>query len=196
MTTRVHSLAFNLLSDFDHEGSEFDKPDPEVQLKAAFDDGYHQGLSEGRAEAQADTELRLAEAETLFSEKLNEERQAFQRDCADALSARFDGAVKLISRAIEERVAELLRPWLIEQLRTRAVQELEQAINRALVEGAKVHIEAPADVLAFLRERLPVQAFQIGLSESSSADIRAHIEDTEIEANISAWIAELEALAT
>jgi hypothetical protein len=56
-----------------------------------------------------------------------------------------------------------------------------------------VHIEAPAEVLAQLRERLPTEALQIGYSDSGSPDIRAHIEDTEIEANISAWIAELEA---
>ncbi|HVZ04389.1 hypothetical protein [Hyphomicrobium sp.] len=196
MTAKVHNLAFNLLSDFDREESAFDKPDPEVQLKTAFDDGYQQGLADGRAEAQADAELRLADAETMFSERLNEERQAFQRDCADVLLMRFDGAMRSISRAIEERVAELLRPWLKEQLRIRAVQELEQAISRALVDGAKVHIEAPADVLNFLRDRLPVDAFHIGLSESPSADIRAHIEDTQIEANIAAWISELEALAT
>ncbi len=101
----------------------------------------------------------------------------------------------MIERNIEDRIATLLRPWLIERLRERAVQDLEKAIARALAEGAKVHIEAPAEVLTHLRERLPTDAFQIGYSESSSPDIRAHIEDTEIEANISAWIAELEAMA-
>jgi hypothetical protein len=195
MTTRVHRSAFRLLSDFDREESELGKPDPETQLKAAFEDGYQQGLADGRAEAQADAELRLAEAETLFSERLNAEREAFQRDCADVLATQFDGAVKRIERAIEDRVAALLRPWLVEQIRARAVRDLERAITRALAEGAKVHVEAPGDFLEHLRDRLPVEAFQIGFSESASPDIRAHIEDTEIEANISTWIAGLEAVA-
>lgn len=195
MTGRAHSPAFPLLSDFDREGSEFEKPDPEVQIKAAFDDGYQQGTSDGRAEAEADAELKLAEAETLSSEKLNGEREAFQRDCAEVLAARFDGAVKLIERALEERVAILLRPWLIERLRERAVRDLESAITKALADGAKVHIEAPPEIVAHLRDRLPVGAFQIGFSESASSDIRAHVEDTEIDANISAWIAELETVA-
>jgi hypothetical protein len=137
----------------------------------------------------------LAEAETLFLERLNLERNAFRQECADVLAARLDGAVKLIERAVGERVATLLRPWLVEQLRERAVQDLEEAITRALVEGAKVHIEAPPEVLEHLRERLPNDAFQIGYSESASADVRAHIEDTVIEANIAAWISELEAAA-
>jgi hypothetical protein len=195
MMTGAHKSAFRLLSDFDREESDLEKPDPEVQLKAAFDDGYQQGLTEGRAEAQADAELRLAEAEVLFSERLNADREAFQRDCADVLATQFDGAVKSIERAIEERVAALLRPWLVEQIRTKAVRDLEHAITRALAEGAKVHIEAPADFLAHLQGRLPVDAFQIGFSDSPSPDIRAHIEDTEIDANISTWIAELEAVA-
>jgi hypothetical protein len=83
----------------------------------------------------------------------------------------------------------------VEQLRERALRDLETAIARALVDGAKVHVEAPGEIIAHLRAHLPSDAFQIGYSESTSADIRAHIEDTEIEANISEWIAGLEAAA-
>jgi hypothetical protein len=193
MMTRLHSSAFSLLSDFDRENGDDQKPDYEAELKAAFDEGYRQGHADGRAESEADGELRIAEAQTLHSEQLSEERQSWQRDCADVLVARFDGAAKLIERSIEERVAPLLRPWLVERVRERALRDLENAISRALVEGAKVHIEAPFEIIQNLRERLPTEAFQIGYSESPNADIRAHVEDTEIEANISAWITELEA---
>lgn len=196
MTATVHSPAFPMLSDFGCPQTREEKPDREAELKSAFEDGYQQGLSDGRSEAQADAEIRLAEAETLFLERLNQERNGFRQECADVLAARLDGAVKLIERAVGERVATLLRPWLIEQLRQRAVQDLEGAITRALAEGAKIHIEAPAEVLEHLRGRLPNEAFQIGYSETASPDIRAHIEDTVIEANIAAWISELEAAAT
>jgi hypothetical protein len=193
MMTRLHSPAFPLLSDFGGHGGEPSKPDHEAELKAAFDAGYHQGLEEGRGEAEADGELRLAEAKQSFSEQLAEERLDWHRECADLLAARLDGAVHLIERNIEDCVASLLRPWLIERLRERALEDLGKAIARALTEGAKVHIEAPAEILMHLRERLPSDAFQIGYSESGSPDVRAHIENTDIEANISAWIAELEA---
>lgn len=188
-----HSPAFALLADFGHPDGDRGSPDLAMQLKAEFESGYQQGLSDGRAEAQADGELKLAEAERLFAEQLANERETWQRECADVLIARFDGAIKLIERNIEARVAALLRPWLIEQLRQRALLDLEKAIARALAEGARVHIEAPAEVLSHLRERLPTGAFHIGYSESTSPDIRAHVDDTEIEANISAWVAELEA---
>ena len=193
MTARALSRAFPMLSDFDSPHAGEAKPDHETELKTAFDDGYQQGLSEGRAEAQADADVRLAEAETLFLERLNLERNGFRQECADVLAARLDGAVKLIERSVRERVATLLRPWLVEQLRERAMRDLEGAITRALVEGAKVHIEAPAEMLQHLRGSLPNDAFQIGYSESASSDVRAHIEDTVIEANIAAWISELEA---
>ncbi len=191
--TRLHSSAFLLLSDFDRENGDVERPDYEAELKAAFEEGYRQGHADGRAESEADGELRIAEAQALHSEQLNEERQSWQRDCADVLVARFDGVAKLIERNIEERVAPLLRPWLVERLRERALRDLENAISRALIEGAKVHIEAPSEIIQNLRERLPTEAFQIGYSDSPNADIRAHIEDTKIEANISAWITELEA---
>ena len=195
MMTRLHSSAFSLLSDFGRENGDGERPDHEAELKAAFDEGYRQGQADGRAEAESDGELRLAETKALCSEQHNEEKQIWQRDCADVLVARFDGVANLIERNIEGRVAPLLRPWLIDRLRERALQDLEKAISRALVDGAKVHIEAPPEIIQHLRERLPTEAFQIGYSESSNADIRAHVEDTEIEANISAWITELEAAA-
>jgi hypothetical protein len=90
-------------------------------------------------------------------------------------------------------MAELLRPWLINRLHERAMGDLEMAISRALSEGAKVHIEAPREIITLLRDRLPTTSFQIGYSESENGDVRAHIEDTEIEVNIAAWIAGLEA---
>ncbi|MBN9552535.1 MAG: hypothetical protein J0H31_27695 [Alphaproteobacteria bacterium] len=108
----------------------------------------------------------------------------------------MENVSKLIEASIEERVATLLRPWLAERLRERALQDLENAIARALVEGAKIHIEAPAEIVVHLRERLPAEGLQIGYSETENSDIRAHIEETEIEVNISAWVSALEAVAS
>lgn len=195
MTARLHSSAFSLLSDFDRENGDA-KIDLEAEIKSAFEEGYRQGHTDGRTEADADAELRLTEATSLHSEQLAEEKLNWQRDCADVLAVRLENVTKLIELSIEERVAALLRPWLMDRLRERALQDLEKAIARALVEGAKVHVEAPAEIVQHLRERLPTEGFQIGYSESPNSDIRAHIEDTKIELNISAWIAALEAMET
>lgn len=190
---RPHSLAFSLLSDFGRASPDADVPDHEAQLRAAFEDGHRQGYNEGRAEAEADGAHLLAEAEIRHADELAAEKESWQRDCAEVLVARLENASKLIERNIEEHVAKLLRPWLVERLRDRALQDLERAISRALIEGARIHVEAPPEILQHLRGRLPTEAFHIGYSESASADVRAHIENTEIEVNIAAWIAELEA---
>jgi len=195
MTTRPHSSAFSLLSDFDRENAVVER-DYEAEIKSAFEEGYRHGHTDGRTEMEADAELRLTEATSLHAEQLFEEKQNWQRDCADVLVARLENVSKLIEASIEERVATLLRPWLAERLRERALQDLENAIARALVEGAKVHIEAPAEIVVHLRERLPVEGLQIGFSETENSDIRAHIEETEIEVNISAWVAALESVAS
>jgi hypothetical protein len=194
MTARPHSPAFPLLSDFDRQGQS-DEPDHESQVRTAFEEGYQQGVADGRVEAEADCQHRLAEAESLHATQLGNEREAWQRDFADLLAGRFESSVKSITRSIEERVAALLQPWLIEHLHERALRDLENAIARSLSAGAKIHIEAPADILARLRERLPAGAFEIGYSESDTPDIRAHIDDTRIEANVSDWISQLEAAA-
>ena len=195
MTTRLLSSAFSLLSDFDRENAVVER-DYEAEIKAAFEEGYRHGHADGRAETEADAEIRLTETMALHSRQLLEEKQAWQHECADALVARLEGVTKHIEASIEERVATLLRPWLTDRLREQALQDLEKAIGRALVEGAKVHIEAPREIIDRLRDRLPAAGFQIGYSESSSSDIRAQIEETEIELNISAWIAALETVAS
>lgn len=195
MTTRPHSSAFSLLSDFDRENAVVER-DYEAEIKSAFEEGYRNGHADGRTEMEADAELRLTEATSLHAEQLLEEKQNWQRECADVLVARLENVSKLIEASIEERVAMLLRPWLAERLRERALQDLENAIARALVEGAKVHIEAPTEIVVHLRERLPVEGLQIGFSETENSDIRAHIEETEIEVNISAWVAALESVAS
>ncbi|MBN9246611.1 MAG: hypothetical protein J0I81_04035 [Hyphomicrobium sp.] len=195
MTTRLHSSAFSLLSDFDRENAVVER-DYEAEIKSAFEEGYRHGHADGRTEMEADAEHRLTEATSLHAEQLLEEKQNWQRDCADVLAARLENVSKLIEASIEERVATLLRPWLAERLRERALQDLENAIARALVEGAKIHIEAPAEIVVHLRERLPAEGLQIGYSETENSDIRAHIEETEIEVNISAWVSALEAVAS
>ncbi len=193
MMARHHSPAFSLLSDFDRVSESAEVPDHEAQLKAAFDEGYRQGHADGRAEAEADAELLLAEASTRHANDLADERSTWQRECADVLISRLQGAEKSLGHDIEERVATLLRPWLIDRLRDQALLDLERAISRALVDGTNVHIEAPSGIIQHLRDRLPSQTFQIGYSETPDSDVRVHIEDTKIEVNISAWIAELEA---
>jgi hypothetical protein len=195
MMARLHSPAFSLLTDFDRASGE-ELPDFDTQLKAAFEEGYQRGLTDGRAEAEADCEMRLAEATTRHAEELAHEKQNWELTCADVLFARLESAAKLIEQSIEERVSDLLRPWLLERLRVRALQDLEKAISRSLSEGAKVHIEAPGEILEHLRAHLPSESFQIGYSESPTSDVRAHIDDTRIEANLSAWIAELEAITS
>lgn len=195
MMARPHSSAFSMLRDFDRVTPDVEEPDHEAQLKAAFEDGHRQGYAEGRAEAEADADHRIAEAQIHHADELAQQKEDWQRDCAEQLVARLESASDLIERNVAERVATLLRPWLIARLYDRALQDLERAISRALVEGAKIHIEAPAEIIQHLNERLPTSGFQIGYSESPNADVRAHVENTEIEVNIAAWIAELESTA-
>mgnify|MGYP000028740316 FL=1 len=195
MRPRLHSPAFSLLADFDRANAPEAEPDIDAMVKAAYDDGFDKGRAEGRAEAEKDAEQLLLEAAVRHVHDLEQEKQTWQQDCADVLADRLQNVTEQLSRRLEERIAVLLRPWLIDRLRERALSDLEKAISRALAEGAKVHIEAPAEIIARLQDTLPAQSFHIGFSESATADIRAHIEDTDIEVNISAWIADLEAAA-
>jgi hypothetical protein len=192
MMTRRHSSAFQLLSDFDADGHIIHAPDFDAQLKQAFDDGFQQGYAGGRTEADADAELRLAELQSLHDQSMASERANWRQECADVLASGLDDAIRSIEANIETRLAVILRPWLEEKLRDRALKEFQETITRALSQGANIQISGPAQILDSLRERLPSSAIEISYTENSGPGVIAHIDDTQIDADFSAWIAQLE----
>lgn len=191
MRRAVRSSAFQLLSDFDSRGGQR-RPDRETEVKSSYEDGYLKGLADARTEAEAECQSLQKASEEVLQNTLASERDAWQRDCADILKSQHEEAIAHVQRRLGDRVASLLKPWLSERLHERVMFQFEKAIERALGEGAKLHIEGPADLLASLRDRFPVELLQVSFAETSASTVRAHLDDTQLEINISAWISDLE----
>ena len=189
---RPHSSAFSSLVDFERQEAAVIHADHDAAISEAYSAGLARGSSDARAEAEADAELRLAEAAALMEARLEEQRARLHEDCVRELNTKFDSAMKVIERSLEDRVSALLRPWLLEGVHERAMGQFAGAILRAAGGATKIHIEAPADLVEKLKTQLAHSPFAIGFSESDSADIRAYVDDTELDMNIASWIAELE----
>lgn len=191
MTRAARSSAFQLLAEFGGRGTAA-AADQQDEIRASYDEGYLQGAADARAEAEADCEARLTSAGQDYAERLATERESWQRDVAEVLSAEIATGVAKIQRSIGDRVAALLKPWLTERLYERAMYDFEKAIERALADNSSMEIEGPSDILRSIREKFPVEVLQVAFTESESPSVKAQIDSTRIEIDMSAWLAELE----
>lgn len=191
MMSAGRSSAFQLLNDFG--GRQAASPaDPQEEIRAAHEEGYQKGFAEAQAEAGAACEARLAAALEEHAARLAAERESWQCEQADVLSAVMQTAIAGMQNSLRDRVSALLKPWLTDRLHERAMLDFEKAIDRALEEGARVELDGPADLLKSMREKFPVEVLRVAFTESDAPAVRAQIDDTRIELDMSAWLAELE----
>lgn len=192
MTRAPRSSAFELLADFGGRGVDLSL-DREAVVKASYDDGYRKGVADGKEESVAECEQRLADASQAFEARLKDECARWEKECGAALAVKLEIAAESLGRTIGDRVSALLRPWLMARLHDHAMFEFEKAVERAIKEGAKVHIEGPADALSGFRERFPVELLQIAFTETAEPQVLTQVDATQIEINFEAWLADLKA---
>ena len=116
--------------------------------------GYQRGLMEGLTQAGNDGARQLAEQQNRFDECVATEKQVLLSRYADNLVAQLDQGLQLISRHIEQRVASLLKPWLMHQECERVLSELVAAIQRATGDAARIHIQGPEPLLKRLKKKI------------------------------------------
>jgi len=156
-----------------------------------------EGVAEGFAAARAEHALALAQEKLLFEGRLSTHRASWTKDESERLAEKFLTALAEIEANIAASVARVLRAFLIDLLRRKAVDELSDDV-RALLEGKEhpiVEISGPTDFLAALRERLSRFADAIEYAANQSADVKVVADQTIIETRIEAWIERINALS-
>ena len=154
--------------------------------------GYQRGLMEGLTQAGNDGARQLASQQSRFDECVATEKQVLLSRYADNLVAQLDQGLQLISRHIEERVASLLKPWLMHQECERVLSELVAAIQRATGDAARIHIQGPEPLLKRLKEQLTVRDVEVGFAQSEDASLILTADDMIIEFNLAIWQSNLE----
>jgi len=160
--------------------------DLEVQINEA----HARGILEARAAAQVELDAALAKQAASFDAKLVAERKKWAAVQSVALADQIAARMLDIETQVSDCVSRLLEPLLAEQIRSKAVQELEAALRGMLTKGeyAKITISGPEDLVSTMETRLGESHHGLSFVASDSIDLSVIADDTILETRISAWI--------
>jgi len=155
-------------------------------------------------------ELR-AELEAGFEEKLAQEREAFDKERAEAAEkltearktwAREEGVRLAASikrnfddnaQSMRDAVARLLTPFLTHKFLERSLSDFIDVLKNAAAEKDEpvIELHGPADLLEIVAERLSEDKIAVRTVETDTTDIAARIDNTLIESRMEEWVRRL-----
>ena len=158
---------------------------PPVNL---LDDAYQRGYAAGLAGGDA----KLAEERVHGAIRLGEERAKWSDQQAAAIVNGFTAACREIETNVASSVARILRLFLVDAVRDKAVAALVEQIS-ALTGNSPVpvfRITGPSDLLRRVRAQLDTaRRTGIEYEVADTFEIRVVADQTVIETQISAWTA-------
>ncbi|MBS1166140.1 MAG: hypothetical protein H6R00_2165 [Proteobacteria bacterium] len=150
-----------------------------------------------RAEERADAEWQLTEALAEQAKSLRDEqevaRKAWVEEQSDRIAAVLEERFAALSEQLGVAATRALRPFLVERLVDRSVEDLAACIGRLMTDGtaAPLEIAGPADLLDRLAEKLGRHAAAIAFRPDDRADIVVTASETLIETRLREWVARL-----
>ncbi len=159
------------------------------ESEALIADAHARGVLEGRAAGQVDQDQALAKQAAVFEQKLVAERQRWTVEQADRVCEMLRATFEDIEQRVALHVSDILKPFLLEQVRLKAVEELSASLHSMLSKGdyAKVNISGPRDLLSEIESRVGIAHPGVSFNEGADVDVTVHADDTIIETRIGAW---------
>lgn len=155
-----------------------------------IDAAREEGRSTGREEAQAEADVRLAQREAEFAAQIRTQREVWCASesavLADAISKGLEG----LHDAVMGQVAQTLKPFLIEEVRKKALAELAIAVGALLAKEPDVGLEVvgPSDLVKSLEAKLAGHAGSISYAGANFCEVEVKAGPAVIATRIGAWI--------
>jgi hypothetical protein len=165
--------------------------DVESDTEQRLEEAYIRGVLEGRAAAQAEYGAQLQQQSEAAENRLKSERERWVSDEGNRLSALIGASLEGIGTRVAGQVARILRPFLREQARERAMAELVSTLDALLMKGefSKITILGPEDLIGVLKISLGSRADGMAFLISESAcDVSVTADDTILETRIGRWV--------
>jgi len=150
-----------------------------------------------RAEERADAEWQLTEALAEQAKSLRAEheaaRKAWVEEQSDRIATTIDERFATLGEQLGVAAARALRPFLVERLVDRSIDDLADCVGRLMTDGTapSLEIAGPADLLDRLAEKLGKHAAAIAFRPDHHADIVVTAGETLIETRLREWVARL-----
>jgi hypothetical protein len=180
--------------DFDMDFPALPEPEPEpIDLDAERREAYAEGHAAGEREAVERLQAERQALETAHAEALAELEQRLRDDFAISLTAKLPDVVKRLSLTISEQVAQALAPLIEEQIVEKAVAELADQLEAAILagEGGTIQIRGPRDLFEKLQSGMPDHGEMLRHVEGVDLDLTAEFGEAALVTRISAFSASL-----
>jgi hypothetical protein len=153
-------------------------------------EAHARGLEEGRQAAQAETAALLEEHRAAAEQSLVEAREAWCREEGARLAEQIGTAVGDMEQRIAEATARILRPFMAQAARDRAIGELRVILQELAASNPDTALEimGPEDLLGQLRESLSGAAVTVTYAVNEACDVRVKAGASVIETRIAAWL--------
>ncbi len=134
------------------------------------------------------------EQRAYFEKQLGVERVTWASREAEALAAKIAVGLQEMETYIADTTAMLLKPFLTEAIRQRAVSDLVQTIGEVVFknEGVALEIAGPEDLLQLLREKLSSRNMALLFTPSEGPEVRVVAGQTILETQLAAWLSRVE----
>jgi hypothetical protein len=164
--------------------------DGESDIEQRLEEAYIRGVLEGRAAAQAEYGAQLQQQAAAAEQRLKSERERWVADEGSRLSVLIGTSLEGIGTRVAEQVARILKPFLRDKVRQRAMTELVSALDALLIKGdySKITVSGPRDLIGVVRTHLDGRAGSIAFLVSEQAsDISVTADETILETRIGSW---------
>jgi flagellar biosynthesis/type III secretory pathway protein FliH len=164
--------------------------DREAELEAAV----ARGREEAEAEASSAIEQLEREHETRLAATLAAERARWVMTESAKMAGLLSMQLDELRREFGELVTRILKPFLTDALREKAVAELRRTILEAVAGngGVEFAISGPADLTGQVRSLLADKSIPVAVTETSAIDVRVKIDQMLVETNLAAWVNAIE----
>lgn len=159
-------------------------------IEKRVDEARTLGILEGRAAVQAEYDVRLAQQVDGLEKKFAQERAAWARDQGGRLGELIVERLDAIESKIAEQVAAVLRPFIGDEVRGRALAELKGMLEKMLLNGdyAKITVSGPADLIEVLRAQIADRAKSVTFVTTERPDVTVIADETILETRIVEWL--------
>lgn len=164
--------------------------DAKSDLDIELSDAHTRGVLEGRAAAQVEFDSVTATRAVAFEQKLAAERQKWAAEEGERLSQMISSGIEDLESRISSLVSEVLRSFVGERVRGKAIDELSQTLNTMLTKGeySKVIVSGPADLTTEVERRLSTHVAGVTFVEAEGVDLVVNADDTILATRIGAWL--------
>jgi hypothetical protein len=152
---------------------------------------YAEGVARGRAEATAALEAKLVEQNALNEQRLAEARRTWSAQEGEKLALALQTGLERMEAAIARAAARVLEPFLVEQVRHRAVSELSAQLRALVARDASLAlcVSGPADLLEALRATLADGVAGLTYQPNEACELRIEAGPSVLETRLAPWLA-------